>query len=33
MTIIGSIQNVGFVGLGRMGGDIANNILKSGFNL
>jgi 3-hydroxyisobutyrate dehydrogenase-like beta-hydroxyacid dehydrogenase len=30
---IGSIQNIGFVGLGRMGGAIANNILKSGFNL
>jgi 3-hydroxyisobutyrate dehydrogenase-like beta-hydroxyacid dehydrogenase len=29
MTIIGSIQNVGFVGLCRMGGAIANNILKS----
>jgi len=30
---IGSIQNIGFVGLGRMGGAIANEILKSGFNL
>jgi 3-hydroxyisobutyrate dehydrogenase-like beta-hydroxyacid dehydrogenase len=28
-----SIQNVGFIGLGRMGTSIANNILKSGFNL
>ena len=30
---IESIQNVGFIGLGRMGTSIANNILKSGFNL
>jgi 3-hydroxyisobutyrate dehydrogenase-like beta-hydroxyacid dehydrogenase len=30
---IRSIQNIGFVDLGRMGGDIANNILKLGFNL
>jgi 3-hydroxyisobutyrate dehydrogenase-like beta-hydroxyacid dehydrogenase len=30
---IGSIQNIGVIGLGRMGGAIANNILKSGFNL
>lgn len=28
-----SIQNVGFIGLGRMGTAIANNILKSGFTL
>jgi 3-hydroxyisobutyrate dehydrogenase-like beta-hydroxyacid dehydrogenase len=28
-----SIQNIGFVGLGRMGAAIANNILKSGFHL
>jgi 3-hydroxyisobutyrate dehydrogenase-like beta-hydroxyacid dehydrogenase len=32
-TTVESIQNVGFVGLGRMGTSIANNILKSGFNL
>ena len=30
---IGSIQNIGVIGLGRMGEAIANNILKSGFNL
>jgi 3-hydroxyisobutyrate dehydrogenase-like beta-hydroxyacid dehydrogenase len=28
-----SIQNVGVIGLGRMGTAIANNIIKSGFNL
>ena len=28
-----SIQNIGFIGLGRMGTAIANNILKSGYNL
>ena len=28
-----SIQNIGVVGLGRMGTAIANNILKSGFKL
>ena len=28
-----SIQNVGLIGLGRMGTAIANNIIKSGFNL
>jgi phosphoglycerate dehydrogenase-like enzyme len=27
------IQTIGVVGLGRMGTAIANNILKSGFNL
>ena len=27
------IQNVGLIGLGRMGTEIANNIIKSGFNL
>ena len=31
--MIESIQNIGVVGLGRMGTAIANNILKSGFNL
>ena len=30
---IRSIQNIGFVDLNWIGGDIANNILKSGFNL
>ena len=34
MTVAtGSIQNVGVIGLGRMGTAIANNIIKSGFNL
>ena len=28
-----SIQNVGVIGLGRMGTEIAKNIIKSGFNL
>jgi 3-hydroxyisobutyrate dehydrogenase-like beta-hydroxyacid dehydrogenase len=28
-----SIQNIGVIGLGRMGTAIANNIIKSGFNL
>jgi 3-hydroxyisobutyrate dehydrogenase-like beta-hydroxyacid dehydrogenase len=28
-----SIQNIGVIGLGRMGTAIANNIMKSGFNL
>ena len=28
-----SIQNVGVIGLGRMGTEIANNVIKSGFNL
>jgi 3-hydroxyisobutyrate dehydrogenase-like beta-hydroxyacid dehydrogenase len=27
------IQNVGVIGLGRMGTEIANNVIKSGFNL
>ena len=27
-----SIQNVGVIGLGRMATEIANNIIKSGFN-
>ncbi len=31
--MIESIQNIGVVGLGRMGTAIAHNILKSGFNL
>jgi hypothetical protein len=31
--MIESIQNIGVIGLGRMGTAIANNILKSGFNL
>jgi 3-hydroxyisobutyrate dehydrogenase-like beta-hydroxyacid dehydrogenase len=31
--MIESIQNIGVVGLGRMGTATANNILKSGFNL
>jgi 3-hydroxyisobutyrate dehydrogenase-like beta-hydroxyacid dehydrogenase len=31
--MIESIHNIGVVGLGRMGTAIANNILKSGFNL
>jgi 3-hydroxyisobutyrate dehydrogenase-like beta-hydroxyacid dehydrogenase len=30
---IKDIQNVGLIGLGRMGTEIANNIIKSGFNL
>jgi 3-hydroxyisobutyrate dehydrogenase-like beta-hydroxyacid dehydrogenase len=33
MSVVESIQNIGIVGLGRMGTAIANNILKSGFNL
>jgi 3-hydroxyisobutyrate dehydrogenase-like beta-hydroxyacid dehydrogenase len=28
-----SIQNIGVIGLGRMGAAIASNILKSGFNV
>src|ERR671937_181820 len=28
-----SIQNVGVIGLGRMGTEMANNVIKSGFNL
>jgi 3-hydroxyisobutyrate dehydrogenase-like beta-hydroxyacid dehydrogenase len=31
--MIESKQNIGVVGLGRMGTAIANNILKSGFSL
>ena len=30
---VGYIQNIGVIGLGRMGKAIANNILKSKFNL
>jgi 3-hydroxyisobutyrate dehydrogenase-like beta-hydroxyacid dehydrogenase len=32
-TLTEPIQNVGVIGLGRMGTEIANNIIKSGFNL
>jgi 3-hydroxyisobutyrate dehydrogenase-like beta-hydroxyacid dehydrogenase len=28
-----SIQNIGVIGLGRMGAAVASNILKSGFNV
>jgi 3-hydroxyisobutyrate dehydrogenase-like beta-hydroxyacid dehydrogenase len=33
MALLESIQNVGIIGLGRMGSAIANNVLKSGFNV
>ena len=32
-TVTESIQNVGVIGLGRTGTEIANNVIKSGFNL
>ncbi|HYY50952.1 MAG TPA: NAD(P)-dependent oxidoreductase [Nitrososphaeraceae archaeon] len=32
-TVTESIQNVGVIGLGRMGTEIANNVIKSGFKL
>ena len=32
-TVTESVQNVGVIGLGRMGTEIANNVIKSGFKL